>query len=76
LNADTGSSLCLDGRTIQMDAALMIDTGAFAGATVIERVRISVEAGARVLRSPQVLLAGDGATPFPRTTGTMGSPFS
>jgi beta-aspartyl-peptidase (threonine type) len=68
-NAGTGSNIRLDGKTIQMDAALMTDAGAFAGVAAIERVRNPVEAAALVLRSPHVLLAGEGATRFAHRMG-------
>ena len=68
-NAGTGSNIRLDGRTIQMDASLMTDSGAFAGVAAIERIRNPVEAAARVLRSPHVLLAGEGATRFAHRAG-------
>ena len=68
-NAGTGANIRLDGKTIQMDAALMTSTGRFAAVAVIERVRNPIRVVRRVLDTPHLLLAGDGATRFAHRMG-------
>lgn len=68
-NAGTGANIRLDGKTIQMDAALMTHDGDFAAVAVIERVRNPIRAARLVLDSPHVLLAGEGATRFAHKMG-------
>ncbi len=68
-NAGTGSNIRLDGKTIQMDASLATDAGEFAAVAAIERVRNPIRAAALVLRSPHVILAGEGATRFAHRLG-------
>ncbi|MBU1675623.1 isoaspartyl peptidase/L-asparaginase [bacterium] len=69
LNAGTGANIRLDGRTIQMDAALMTSDGAFAAVAVIEHVRNPILVARAVLDTPHRLLAGDGATRFAHAMG-------
>jgi isoaspartyl peptidase/L-asparaginase-like protein (Ntn-hydrolase superfamily) len=68
-NAGTGSNIRLDGKTIQMDAALMTHEGEFAAVAVIERVKNPIRAARLVLDSPHVLMAGEGATRFAHKMG-------
>lgn len=68
-NAGTGSNLRFDGRTIEMDAACMADDGRFGAVCGIRRVRNPVLAALGVLKTPHVLIAGDGATRFARCLG-------
>jgi len=68
-NAGTGSNLRLDGKTIQMDASCMTSDGAFGAVAVIERVKNPIDVARRVLATPHILLAGDGATAFARECG-------
>jgi beta-aspartyl-peptidase (threonine type) len=68
-NAGTGANIRLDGRTIQMDAAVMTSDGAFAAVAVIERVRNPVAVARAVLDTPHRLLAGEGATLFAHRAG-------
>src|SRR5688572_23461866 len=68
-NAGTGSNIRLDGKTIQMDAALMTHAGEFAAVAVIERVKNPIRAAKFVLDSPHVLMAGEGATRFAHKMG-------
>ena len=68
-NAGTGSNLRFDGRSIEMDAACMADDGRFGAVCAIRRVRNPVLAALGVLKTPHVLLAGDGATRFARALG-------
>ncbi len=67
-NAGTGSNMRLDG-SIQMDAAVMIP-GDFGGVINIEEVKNPVLVARDVmLKSPHMLLAGDGAVNFARKMG-------
>jgi beta-aspartyl-peptidase (threonine type) len=68
-NAGTGSNIRMDGETVQMDAAVMDQTGEFGAVAVIERVKNPVLVAREVMKSPHLLLAGEGATRFARTLG-------
>jgi beta-aspartyl-peptidase (threonine type) len=68
-NAGTGANIRLDGKTIQLDAALMTDDGRFAAVAAIERVKNPIRAARLVLDSPHVLLVGEGATRFAHKLG-------
>ena len=66
-NAGTGSNIRMDGRTVQMDAAVMDERGDFGAVAVIERVKNPIRVARAVMRSPHLLLAGEGAIRFART---------
>jgi isoaspartyl peptidase/L-asparaginase-like protein (Ntn-hydrolase superfamily) len=68
-NAGTGSNLRLDGKTVQMDAACMTSVGGFGAVAAIERVKNPVAVARRLVDTPHVLLAGEGATAFARQCG-------
>jgi len=68
-NAGTGSALRLDGKTIEMDAALMNSEGKLGMVIAIKRIRNPIGAARAVLKTPHVALAGDGATDFARQEG-------
>ncbi|MBI5710238.1 MAG: isoaspartyl peptidase/L-asparaginase [Candidatus Eisenbacteria bacterium] len=69
-NAGTGANIRLDGKTIQMDAAVMTGAGRFAAVGVIERVRNPVLVARAVMDStPHLFLAGEGATRFAHRIG-------
>lgn len=68
-NAGTGANIRLDGKTIQLDAALMADDGRFAAVAAIERVKNPIRAARLVLDSPHILLVGEGATRFAHELG-------
>jgi len=72
-NAGTGANIRLDGKTIQMDAALMTGDGRFAAVAVIERVRNPIRVARAVLDTPHLLLAGDGATRSPTASASRTS---
>jgi L-asparaginase / beta-aspartyl-peptidase len=69
LNAGTGSNLRLDGRTIEMDAAVMDHRLRFGAVASIQRVRNPVRVAEFVLATPHLLLCGAGATAFARLNG-------
>jgi L-asparaginase / beta-aspartyl-peptidase len=69
-NAGTGANIRLDGRTIQMDAAVMTGAGRFAAVGCIERVRNPVLVARAVMDStPHLFLVGEGATRFAHRIG-------
>jgi isoaspartyl peptidase/L-asparaginase-like protein (Ntn-hydrolase superfamily) len=69
-NAGTGANIRLDGKTIQMDAALMTDAGRFAAVGAIERVRNPILVARAVMDStPHLFLVGEGATRFAHLVG-------
>jgi isoaspartyl peptidase/L-asparaginase-like protein (Ntn-hydrolase superfamily) len=68
-NAGTGSNLRLDGKLVQMDAAVMASDGRFGGVACIEAVKNPVLVAARVIETPHLLLVGEGATAFARRLG-------
>lgn len=68
-NAGTGANIRLDGKTIQMDAALMTSDGEFAAVAVIENVLNPILVAREVLKTPHRMLAGDGATRFAHAMG-------
>jgi isoaspartyl peptidase/L-asparaginase-like protein (Ntn-hydrolase superfamily) len=68
-NAGTGSIVRIDGETVQMDAAVMTSEGRFGAVAGVEEVKNPVRVAQAVLRTPHLLLAGDGATRFARAEG-------
>lgn len=69
-NAGTGANIRLDGKTVQMDAAVMDGaTGGFGAVAAIERVKNPVLVARRVLETPHVLVVGEGATRLARAFG-------
>jgi L-asparaginase/beta-aspartyl-peptidase (threonine type) len=69
-NAGTGANIRLDGRTIQMDAAVMTGEGRFGAVAAIERVLNPVLVARAVMDStPHILLVGEGATRFAHGIG-------
>jgi hypothetical protein len=68
-NAGTGSVLCLDGHTIEMDAALMDSRGALGAVACLQRVKNPILVAREVSRTPHMLIAGEGAERFARALG-------
>ena len=68
-NAGTGSQFRLDGTTIEMDAAVMTSDGRLGGVAAIQRVKNPVQVAREVVKTPHVLLAGEGAVEFARCCG-------
>lgn len=71
-NAGSGSVLRLDGRTRQMDAAVMDSAGKIGAVIAIEGVKNPVMAAREVLETPHVILAGRGATRYAGMRGLPG----
>ncbi len=68
-NAGTGANIRLDGRTIEMDAAVVSDDGRYGAVGCIQRVRHPIAVAARVTETRHLLLVGTGATAFARKLG-------
>lgn len=68
-NAGTGSNIRMDGKTVQMDAAVMTDRGDFGAVSVIEGVKNPILVARGVMNSPHLILAGRGATQYARSMG-------
>ena len=68
-NAGSGASLRLDGKTIEMDAAVMDSEGKIGGVAGISRVKNPIQVAREVISTPHVLLCGQGAVEFARRRG-------
>ncbi|QOL48893.1 isoaspartyl peptidase/L-asparaginase [Massilia litorea] len=68
-NAGTGSVLCLDGATIEMDASIMDTRGRLAAVAGVRDVRNPVLLARAVADTPHVFLAGEGADRLARALG-------
>lgn len=68
-NAGTGSVLCLDGSTVEMDASIMDTRGRLGAAAAVRDVRNPVLLARAISDTPHVLLAGEGAERFARAIG-------
>jgi len=68
-NAGTGSALRLDGKTMEMDAAVMNSEGKIGIVMAIKKIKNPVMAARAVLQTPHIALAGEGATIFARRQG-------
>jgi beta-aspartyl-peptidase (threonine type) len=63
-NAGTGSVLCLDGATIEMDASVMDTKGRLGAVACVQNVKNPVLLARAVAETPHWLLAGEGANRF------------
>jgi len=68
-NAGRGSALRLDGKTIEMDAAVMNSDEKIGVVIAIKRIKNPIVAARAVLKTPHIVLAGEGATVFARQQG-------
>jgi len=68
-NAGVGSSLRLDGQTVEMDAAVMTSDGRFGAVAALRRTRNPIRIARLVMDSPHRVLVGDGALRFARDQG-------
>ena len=69
LNAGTGSNYRLDGKTIEMDAAVMNHDRKFGAVAALRRVQHPIRVAEKVLGTPHLFLAGEGANLFARKLG-------
>src|SRR4030042_248152 len=72
--AGSGSALRLDGKTIEMDASVMDSEGNIGIVIALRDIKNPILIAKAVLNTPQVALAGEGATAFARKLGFQ--PFS
>jgi L-asparaginase/beta-aspartyl-peptidase (threonine type) len=68
-NAGCGSALRLDGKTVEMDAAVMDSRGAIGIVIGMRDVKNPVRAARAVMETPHVALAGEGGDAFARVKG-------
>jgi L-asparaginase / beta-aspartyl-peptidase len=68
-NAGSGSVLCLDGATIEMDASVMDTRGRLGAVACVQRVKNPVRLARAVADTPHWLLAGEGAQRLARSLG-------
>ncbi|HVM45830.1 MAG TPA: isoaspartyl peptidase/L-asparaginase [Candidatus Thermoplasmatota archaeon] len=68
-NAGTGSNFRFDGRTIEMDAAVMDSRRRYGAVSGIQRVKNPVLVARKLMEMPDNILGGLGATRFARTMG-------
>jgi beta-aspartyl-peptidase (threonine type) len=68
-NAGTGSRICIDGKTVEMDAALMTSDGRMGAVAAIREVKNPILVARGVMDTPHITLAGEGATLFARFLG-------
>jgi L-asparaginase/beta-aspartyl-peptidase (threonine type) len=68
-NAGIGSALRMDGRTIEMDAAVMDSRGALGAVACVQRIRNPVRVALAVTRTPHWLLCAGGAQRFAHDIG-------
>jgi beta-aspartyl-peptidase (threonine type) len=68
-NAGSGSVLCLDGCTVEMDASIMDTRGRLGAVACVQGIRNPVLLARAVAETPHWLLAGDGATRFAAAIG-------
>ena len=68
-NAGSGSALRLDGKTVEMDAAVMDSKGDIGIVIAIRNVKNPILVARAVMETPHVALAGEGATAFGRKWG-------
>ncbi|KFI07728.1 isoaspartyl peptidase/L-asparaginase [Massilia sp. BSC265] len=71
-NAGSGSSLGLDGETIEMDAAIMDTRGRLGTVACVRDVKNPVKLARAIADTPHVMLAGEGAQRFARSVGIPG----
>lgn len=68
-NAGSGSSLRMDGETIEMDAALMDTRGRLGAVAALQRVKNPSLVAREVANTPHWLMVGEGAERFARVMG-------
>ena len=68
-NAGTGSVLCLDGGTVEMDASIMDTRGRLGAIACVRDLRNPILLARAVADTPHVLLCGEGAGHLARALG-------
>ncbi|MEB3284904.1 MAG: isoaspartyl peptidase/L-asparaginase [Candidatus Sericytochromatia bacterium] len=68
-NAGRGSSLRMDGETVEMDAACMDSRGRLGAVAALQRVKNPILVARAVADTPHWLMVGDGAERFARVLG-------
>ena len=68
-NAGSGCELSLDGKTIEMDAAIMDTRGRLGAVAGLRAVKNPVQVARAVADTPHHLLVGEGLQQFARATG-------
>ncbi|QNA88983.1 L-asparaginase [Massilia sp. Dwa41.01b] len=68
-NAGTGSVLCLDGATIEMDASVMDTRGRLGAVAGVRDVRNPILLARAIADTPHVFIAGEGADRLARALG-------
>jgi beta-aspartyl-peptidase (threonine type) len=68
-NAGSGSFLRLDGKTIEMDAAVMDSKGNIGIVIAIKNVKNPILVARAVMETPHVAISGEGATAYARKKG-------
>jgi L-asparaginase/beta-aspartyl-peptidase (threonine type) len=71
-NAGSGSTLGLDGATIEMDASIMDTRGRLGAVACVRDVKNPVRLARAIADTPHVMLAGEGAQRFARSLGMPG----
>lgn len=72
-NAGSGSSLGLDGATIEMDASIMDTRGRLGAVACVRDVKNPVRLARAIADTPHFMLAGEGAQRLARSLGMPGS---
>ncbi|WP_040786485.1 isoaspartyl peptidase/L-asparaginase [Massilia niastensis] len=73
-NAGSGSVLCLDGATVEMDASIMDTRGRLGAVACLQDVKNPVLLARAIADTPHWMLAGEGAQRFARAIGLPASP--
>ena len=68
-NAGSGSALRMDGKTVEMDAAVMDSSGRLGMVMAVREVKNPVLLAKAVTGTPHLVLSGEGATVFARKLG-------
>lgn len=68
-NAGSGSILCLDGKTVEMDAGVMDSRGLLGAVACLQGIKNPVLVAQAVTQTPHWLIAGDGARRFAQVCG-------
>lgn len=68
-NAGSGAILRLDGKTVEMDAAVMDSKGKIGAIANLRNVKNPVLVARKVMDTPHILIAGEGANTFAKKHG-------